>query len=177
MDPSVKTYLAGYKKCGEMLKTSRKLKTFKVLKEFMQLMPLAQPKPEYTPQISFLAGADQERHALVAHAYSGPLYSDQIMQKVGFSLNHKSKEVHKAFNPATFDKKLAASVLTYMNGIQTGVRPPDVHVGPGAAGSSYAEMIEAFQNLQLHRCPHPQASGDPSPALHHTLHMMDMLNT
>lgn len=176
MNPYEKSYLAGYKKCGQMLKTSGS-STFETFKDFMQLVPLSQPKPSVIVSVSFLAGADQERHALRTHGYTEPLLNDDILQKNGFSLNEKHREVRKQFDPATFDKHLAASVLARMECIQKGVRPLDVHIGPGAAGSSQAEMMEAFQNLRLQYIPHPAtAQMGGGPEVNMMLHMTDMMN-
>jgi len=146
----------------------------------MKLMPLTQPAPDQTCHVSTLAGADQERHALRAYGYTGPLYVNEILQKTGFSLDSKHQEVKKPFDAVALDKQLAASVATYSECRQKDVRTPDVFVGPGVAGKNNAAAIEAFGRLQLQYLPHPmvlQMSEEFPSRLNSMLHMLDMLNT
>lgn len=180
IDPSEMTYTTSYKKCGEILRSKKETHTFAIFNELMKLMPLTQPKPDQTCHVSTLAGADQERHALRAYGYTGPLYVNEILQKTGFSLDSKHQEVKKPFDPVALDKQLATSVATYSECRQKGVRPPDVYVGPGAAGADNAAAVKAFQKMQLQNLPHPMAlqmNGEFPSELNSMLHMMDMLNT
>jgi len=104
INPSEQMYTAGYKKCGEILRSYKNTNTFGIFKEFMQLMPLTQPKPDQTCPVSIVAGADQERHALRTYGYTGSLYVDEIHQKTGVSLDSKNKEVKKSSDPVALDK-------------------------------------------------------------------------
>ena len=176
MDPTEKSYTIAYKKCSELVKATSQPDVFALFQEFMQLVHPTQPALVHVDYVSVVAGADQERHALQAHGYTGPLYHDQILQKAGFSLDADDAEVQKSYSPTAVDRKIAASVATYKECMQKGVRPPDVHIGPGAAGEDFGEMMKAFRNMRLHLEKHPDAKDGSCAQTNLTLHLADMLN-
>jgi len=132
-EPSMKVYRQAYKLCSKFLSTAS-TDRISGFREFVQLLPSAPPKLDLPKKISVLAGADQERFALRAHGYTGPMHTDTIVQKPGYSLslNKDNKELAKPFDQAKYRAQIASTVAQYVACRSNGTRPPDVHIGPGS---------------------------------------------
>jgi len=176
LEPSA-LYRNALRMCEEFQMTPSISQTSK-FKKYMTLVPIASlARPRQAQQVSVIAAADQERHALRTHGYTGPLHMESIVPKEGYSFD-KGQEIPIPFDAVRFDEQTAPSQAHYASCIKKGVRPPDVHIGPGCQTGPRGVMA-AFDALRLRQVLHPMSESAPGTRpgpRDRTLHMGDLLN-
>ena len=147
-------------------------------KTYMTLIPDTPAVPPQTSQVSVLAGIDQERYVLRAYGYTGPFHMDTIVQNAGYSVDSTGKETLMPFDASKLDEKEAPMLARYAQCRAEGVRPHDLHVGPGNT-SGPRGVANAYAVLSLDRVPHPLSGTDPEEPPgqgDRILHLMDLMN-
>jgi len=178
VEPNTYKFRRAFSMCSTFRATGSHMDRLSGFRLFMELMPLAPPKLQLTEQTSILAGADQERFALQALGYTGPLHMDTIVQKPGYSLDASNKEITVPFDAAQQRKLMAPGVSLYAACKSKGTRPPDVHIGPGSTTGTHGVMA-AFKALNLAHTTHPASGtqlGQPTDVMDRMLHVTDLLN-
>lgn len=176
LEPNNASHRSALKLC-EQLQTTGSIDKLSSFKQFMTLIPAAL-KWEQISQVSVLAGADQERYALRAYGYIGPFHMETIVQKAGCSLDSDGKETPVSFDAIRFHEHIALDIAKYAQYAEKGVRPPDIHIGPGNETGAKGAMF-AFSALHLDRLPHAMSHTDPedpSAPEDQMLHLIDIMN-